>query len=59
MTITRCTHLGLRVVRAKEVGLVRLQETLAGALWEVLVVVEDAAGSVRGQVDAVSIGDVR
>ena len=58
VTMPGCTHLGLGVVRAKEVGLVRLQETLAGALWEVLVVVEDAARGVCGQVDAIGVGDV-
>ena len=44
-------HLGVRVVRAREVGLVTLLEALARALGEVLVVVEDAACAVVSHVD--------
>lgn len=51
-------YLGVRVVRAGEVRLVGLLEALARALGKVLVVMEDAACGVCGQVDLLLEADV-
>ena len=50
--------LGVGVVGASEVGLVRLLEALARALREVFVIVENAAGRICCQVDFLLKADI-
>lgn len=45
------TYLGLRIVGAMEVGCVFLLETLATALWEVIIIVENTPSCICGQMD--------
>ena len=51
--------LGFGIVGAHEVGSIGLLEALARAFRELLIIVEDAAGGIGGQVHALHVAQIR